>query len=313
MSDCKSVKEKDFHTARVERPCPLPLLEEKVGYQFKNESLLRQALHHRSFVAEHSGIESNERLEFLGDAVLGIIITDVLFRRWPDLPEGALAKARAAVVSSEFLAEAAARYQLGDFLALGKGEETSGGREKPSILADALEALIGALYLDGGIEAAKEFVIILVDGRLADAVTGEGSKDYKTRLQEASAQRWSQLPVYTVQAHGPDHAKHFEAEVVLNGISAGSGNGRSKKQAEQAAARAAWEILEQDCEAFGPRGRGQVEENNTVDVLVSPDSLQTEAVGAVFSKTGARLSPVVESDPVRTGTFIEEDADAGTA
>lgn len=219
----------------------LAALEAAIGYSFEDPALLRQALQHRSFVAENDGASSNERLEFLGDAVLGVIVTDELYRTWAHAPEGVLAKARAAVVSSENLAECAAAYDLGEHLALGKGEDQSGGREKPSILADAMEAVIGAVYLDGGVEAARRFVLEAVGHGLEDAVTGEGSKDFKTRLQELSAQVLSKLPSYTVEGRGPDHAKEFEAKVLLDGVVAGSGRGRSKKQAEQAAAREAWE------------------------------------------------------------------------
>ncbi|MBX7160311.1 MAG: ribonuclease III [Acidimicrobiia bacterium] len=219
----------------------LTVLEDAIGHRFADRALLEQALQHRSYVAENDGTRSNERLEFLGDAVLGVVVTDELYRTWSEAPEGTLAKARAAIVSSENLAEQSAQYGLGDHLALGKGEHQSGGREKPSILADAMEALIGAVYLDGGMDAARRFVLEAVGAGLEDAVTGEGSKDYKTRLQELSAQVLSKLPVYSVEARGPDHAKEFEAEVALDGEVAGRGWGRSKKQAEQAAARAAWE------------------------------------------------------------------------
>ncbi|MFN8104716.1 MAG: ribonuclease III [Acidimicrobiia bacterium] len=222
-------------------------LEESVGHRFAERTLLTLALQHRSYVAENDGTHSNERLEFLGDAVLGLVVTDELYRTWPDAPEGTLAKARAAVVSSDNLAECAAAYGLGAHLCLGKGEHLSGGREKPSILADAMEAVIGAVYLDGGMDAARRFVLEAVGEGLEDAVTGEGSKDYKTRLQELSAQVLSQLPAYVVDGRGPDHAKEFEAKVLLEGSVAGTGWGRSKKQAEQAAARDAWE---------SPRGAG---------------------------------------------------------
>lgn len=219
----------------------LGALEAAIGHCFDDAGLLRQALQHRSFVAENFGASSNERLEFLGDAVLGVVVTDELYRTWVDAPEGVLAKARAAVVSSENLAECATAYGLGAHLALGKGEDQSGGREKPSILADAMEAVIGAVYLDGGMGAARRFILDAVGAGLEDAVTGEGSKDFKTRLQELSAQVLSRLPSYSVEGRGPDHAKEFEATVLLDGVVAGSGRGRSKKQAEQAAAREAWE------------------------------------------------------------------------
>ncbi len=216
-------------------------LEVTIGYRFSQRSFLLNALAHRSWVAEHPETESNERLEFLGDAVLGMVVTDALYSRWPDLAEGVLAKARSALVSAEFLADAAFKLDLGSFVLLGKGEAVSGGREKPSIVADAIEALIGAIYLDGGLDAATPFVLSLVSDELDEAVSGEGSRDFKTRLQERSVAFWGELPVYATLAHGPDHAKRFEASVTIGGELIGRGEGRSKKQAEQDAARNVWE------------------------------------------------------------------------
>jgi ribonuclease-3 len=186
---------------------------------------------------------SNERLEFLGDAVLGLIVTDFLFRTYPDLPEGELAKVRASVVNSAALAEVAASLDIGAALLLGKGEDQSGGREKPSILADAMEAVIGAVYLDGGWQAADELVMGLLGNRIEEAAAGPGGQDYKTRLQELSAHEFEHLPRYEVHDEGPDHAKRFFASVYLGGDVQGRGEGRSKKQAEQAAARVAWLAL----------------------------------------------------------------------
>ena len=198
---------------------------------------------HRSWCAEHPGEQSNERLEFLGDAVLGLIVTAHVFRTYPHLPEGQLAQLRASVVNAAALAEAAESLGIGPFLLLGKGENASSGREKPTILADALEALIGAVYLDGGWDAAAELVMRLLGERISDAAAGPGSSDYKTRLQELSAHRFDELPRYDVHGAGPDHAKSFTATVFLRGRQMGMGQGRSKKQAEQAAAREAWESL----------------------------------------------------------------------
>jgi len=198
---------------------------------------------HRSWCAETGGHESNERLEFLGDAVLGLVVTDHVFRTYPALPEGHLAQVRAAVVNAGALAEVAEELELGRALLLGKGEHASGGREKPSILADAMEAVIGSVYLDGGWEAADTLVMGLLGGRIAEAAAGPGGHDFKTRLQELAARRDDQLPRYEVSGEGPDHARHFTAVVHLAGRPAGSGEGRSKKQAEQAAARAAWEAI----------------------------------------------------------------------
>lgn len=202
-----------------------------------------QALAHRSWCAEHPGTRSNERLEFLGDAVLGLVVTSHLFRTYPDLPEGELAKVRASLVSSAALAEVAAELRIGDAMLLGKGENASGGREKPSILADATEALIGAVYLEGGWEAAETMVMKLLGDRIASAAAGPGGQDYKTRLQELCARTFDHLPVYKVSDRGPDHAKQFDATVVVRSEVRGRGHGRSKKQAEQAAAKEAWEAL----------------------------------------------------------------------
>jgi ribonuclease-3 len=203
---------------------------------------------HRSWCAETPGVKSNERLEFLGDAVLGLVVTDHIFRTYPDLPEGELAKVRAAVVNAGALAELAAELELGRALHLGKGEDASGGREKPSILADAMEAVIGAVYIDGGYDAARSLIMGLLGDRIEEAAAGPGGQDFKTRLQELAARRFDQLPHYTVDDEGPDHAKRFFATVRIAGDVRGSGEGRSKKQAEQAAARVAWEALQLEAE-----------------------------------------------------------------
>jgi len=210
---------------------------------FADPSFLERAMAHRSWCAETPGAESNERLEFLGDAVLGLVVTDHLYRTYPSLPEGELAKVRASVVNSEALAEIAAALRLGDALSLGKGEDASGGREKPSILADAMEAVIGATYLDGGWAAAAELVMRLLGDRIEEAAAGPGGQDHKTRLQELAARKFDQLPRYEVVDDGPDHAKRFFATVALGGVVHGRGEGRSKKQAEQGAARQAWQAL----------------------------------------------------------------------
>jgi ribonuclease III len=198
---------------------------------------------HRSWCAEHAGWASNERLEFLGDSVLGIIVTDHLFRTYPELPEGSLAKVRASVVSAAALSEVAIELRLGDALLLGKGEDGSGGREKPSILADALEAVIGVVYIEAGPVAASTLVLHLMLDRITEAASGPGGQDYKTRLQELAARVLDAAPRYDVLDDGPDHAKRFFASVRVDGEVHGRGEGRSKKQAEQAAARDAWEKL----------------------------------------------------------------------
>jgi ribonuclease-3 len=218
-------------------------LARRLPRPFVDPDLFGRALAHRSWCAETPDTLSNERLEFLGDAVLGLIVTDHVYRTYPDLPEGELAKVRATVVSAAALAEVAAELDLGDAVLLGRGEDASGGREKPSILADAMEAVIGAVYLDGGWEAASELVLGLLGERIAAAAAGPGGQDYKTRLQELAARSFEALPEYQVVDEGPDHAKRFFATVVLGGEPRGDGEGRSKKQAEQAAARRAWEAL----------------------------------------------------------------------
>jgi ribonuclease-3 len=231
-------------------------LSEKLGRQFSNPELLARAMAHRSWCAENPGNLSNERLEFLGDAVLGLVVTAHVYRLYPDLPEGHLAQVRASVVNAATLAEAAEELEIGPALLLGKGENASSGREKPTILADAMEAVIGAVYLDGGWEAAETLVLGVLGDRIREAAAGPGASDYKTRLQELAAHRFDELPRYDVQGDGPDHAKHFTATVLLRGRALGSGQGRSKKQAEQAAARIAWAALAAEHAGFVDDGAG---------------------------------------------------------
>jgi ribonuclease III len=196
---------------------------------------------HRSWCAEHPGHPSNERLEFLGDAVLGVVVTDHVYRVYPDLDEGALTEIRKTVVNSVALAEVAEGLGVGEHLLLGKGEELSGGREKPSILADAMEAIIGATFLAEGMEAATQLVLAVLGAKLATAPS-DGA-DHKSRLQELSAHLFGQPPRYEVEATGPDHARTFFVTATVDGVAYGKGEGRSKKQAEQAAARHAVEAL----------------------------------------------------------------------
>ena len=222
------------------------LLEAALGHEFTEPAYLAQALVHRSYCAEHPEAESNERMEFLGDAVLGLSVTVHVYDEYPDLPEGELAKLRASVVNAEVLAAVALEIDLGPALQLGKGEDASGGRTKPSILADAVEAVIAAVYLDGGWDAADRLVLKLVGDRIRQGASGPGDDDYKTRLQELAAQRFDQLPRYQIRAEGPEHSKRFFAVVVIAGVTRGEGEGRSKKHAEQAAARAAWRALAEE-------------------------------------------------------------------
>ena len=205
--------------------------------------LLLLALTHRSFAYENGGIPTNERLEFLGDSILGQAVTVRLFTDHPELDEGELAKRRASLVSSAALAEVARTVGLGPFIRLGRGETMTGGADKPSILADTVEAIIGAVYLDRGGEVATEFVLRLIGPLRADTDRFGAAMDPKTSLQEIAARRGAAAPVYTVTESGPDHSKHFVATVVVGDLVTASGEGSSKKQAEMAAALEAWTDL----------------------------------------------------------------------
>jgi ribonuclease-3 len=205
--------------------------------------LLDRALMHRSYAYENGGLPTNERLEFLGDSVLGLIVTDTLFRSYPDLPEGQLAKLRAAVVNMRALAGVARGLDLGAYVRLGKGEEGTGGRDKSSILADTLEAVIGAVYLDKGLTLADELVHRLFDPLIARAARLGAGLDWKTSLQELTAELNLGVPEYHVEESGPDHQKFFRAFVRIGSQTYGQGEGRSKKEAEQQAAEAAWTAI----------------------------------------------------------------------
>jgi len=212
----------------------------RLGRTFDDEALLVQALSHRSWCAEAGGLPSNERLEFLGDAVLGLVVAEHCYRTYPDMPEGALAKVRADVVNTAVLAAVALELDLGPALLLGRGEDSSGGRAKPSILANAVEAVIAAVYLDGGFETATGFVLRLLGDRIEEAAAGPGADDFKTRLQEMVVRQVGKLPLYEVAGTGPDHDRRYTATVLVGGTVVGEGEGRSKKDAEQAAAHAAF-------------------------------------------------------------------------
>ena len=219
-------------------------LETAIGYRFRNVQLLQNALTHSSYANErwHNSLLSNERLEFLGDSVLGMLVAEYLYKTFPDRPEGELTRMRADMVCEHTLATVANRIGLGDHLLLGHGEERLGGRSRESILADATESVIAACFLDGGLTAAEQFVkqYILVEV----PVSRPNNMDYKTALQELVQQRKNQVLSYTlVGQSGPDHDKQFDVEVSLNGNVVGSGSGRSKKRAEQMAAKAAMEKL----------------------------------------------------------------------
>lgn len=224
----------------------LGALEQRLGYTFRDRDLLRRALSHRSWVAESDDVVSNERLEFLGDAVLGWVVADLVYRRFADLAEGALTDLRKSVVNATALAEVAAEMRLGEHLLLGRGEDAAGGRQKVSILSDAIEAVFGAVYLDGGTGAAFDLIERLFIARLEVAVGTLDRLDFKSTLQELTAQRGLDAPDYEVTSTGPDHDKSFTARVLVGGDLVGEGTGRSKKAAEQAAAGDAFARLTAD-------------------------------------------------------------------
>ncbi|MFG3657899.1 ribonuclease III [Streptomyces sp. NPDC047706] len=218
------------------------LLEGRLGYKVESALLVR-ALTHRSYAYENGGLPTNERLEFLGDSVLGLVVTDTLYRTHPDLPEGQLAKLRAAVVNSRALADVGRTLDLGAFIRLGRGEEGTGGRDKASILADTLEAVIGAVYLDQGLDSAAELVHRLFDPLIEKSSNLGAGLDWKTSLQELTATEGLGVPEYLVTETGPDHEKTFTAAARVGGVSYGTGTGRSKKEAEQQAAESAWRSI----------------------------------------------------------------------
>jgi ribonuclease-3 len=220
--------------------------QKDLGISFHQESLLEQAFVHLSYLNENPGFArpSNERLEFLGDAILNFIVTEKLYEEFPQLPEGELTEIRAALVCRDTLAELASSLKLGDWLLLGRGEEANGGRAKESNLANAIEALIGALYLDQGIAKARRFILRQLKRELEKIKAGKIPPNYKALVQELIQGQKKPTPVYRlVEATGPDHSKQFTAEILVEGEALGKGVGKSKKVAESQAARAAWEKL----------------------------------------------------------------------
>jgi ribonuclease-3 len=211
-------------------------LAERLGHGFADWSLLHQALSHRSWCAERDDAPSNERLEFLGDAVLGLVVAAHCYDAYPEFAEGELAKVRSAVVNARVLAQVAEELGVGEVLLLGKGEEASGGRRKGSLLADATEALIGAVYLDAGWAPARALILGLLAERIERAAAEPNDFDHKSRLQEASVRRGEGVPLYEVEGSGPDHGRRYRAQVFVGGDRRGAGEGTSKKDAEQAAA-----------------------------------------------------------------------------
>ena len=226
----------------------LSQLSARLGYAFTNISLLETAMHHRSWNAENDGGESNERLEFLGDAVLGWVVADIVYSQHSDLPEGKLTDLRKSVVNANALAEVAMDLGIGEYLMLGKGEDTAGGREKTSILSDALEAVIGAVYIDAGPQATHDVVSALMGKRIVDAVGGLDRLDAKTRLQELASKLEAHIH-YKVEDEGPDHEKMFFATVFVGDRELGYGEGKSKKAAEQIAAEIACDVLNSELPA----------------------------------------------------------------
>ena len=215
-------------------------LREALGEPVLDAELLERALTHRSYAYENGGLPTNERLEFLGDSVLGVVVTETLYRIHPDLSEGHLAKLRAAVVNARALAGVGRKIGLGSFIKLGRGEDTTGGREKASILSDTVEAVIGAVHLSGGLEASAVVVHLLFDPLIEAASALGAGLDWKTSLQELSAEHGLGVPEYLISDEGPDHMKTFTAQVRVGDHRYGNGVGRSKKEAEQAAAETAY-------------------------------------------------------------------------
>ena len=257
--------------------------------------LLERALTHRSFAYENGGLPTNERLEFLGDSVLGLIVTDTLFREYPDLPEGQLAKLRAAVVNMRALAGVARGLQLGSYVRLGKGEEGTGGRDKSSILADTLEAVLGAVYIDRGLAEADALVHRLFDPVIARSARLGAGLDWKTSLQELTAAEMLGVPEYHVDESGPDHQKSFHASVRIGGQTYGQGEGRSKKEAEQQAAEAAWNAITEGISAAAAAKAG------------------SDSSGAAEANAAARNAGATSAGDAGSGTASAGTANAGTA
>ncbi|WP_422770886.1 ribonuclease III [Plantactinospora sp. WMMC1484] len=265
-------------TKEKRRRPPITHLEAAFGVALDPE-LLERALTHRSFAYENGGLPTNERLEFLGDSVLGVVITTALFHNHPDLPEGQLAKLRASVVNMRALADVARRLGpagLGPYLLLGKGEESTGGRDKASILADTLEALLGAIYLQYGLDTVAIVIHRLFDPLMAESAGRGAALDWKTSLQELTAALALGVPEYRIDEAGPDHAKTFTAWVVVAGRKYGGADGRSKKEAEQRAAEAAWRTLS---------------EQQNASVVAAASSETSGATGAPTTPAAAPAEP----------------------
>lgn len=216
-----------------------------------SDELITLALTHRSFAYESGGLPTNERLEFLGDSVIGLVITEELYQRFPDLDESRLSPLRSGVVSTRALADVARKLRLGESLRLGKGEEVTGGRDKSSILADALEALFGAIYVEHGLDGAKRAIVSMMSSAIDESLSRGVMLDGKTALQELLAARGLGVPEYEIAESGPDHAKEFQATAIVSGSRVSVGRGRSKREAEQEAARIAYEVLIESKDSSG--------------------------------------------------------------
>ncbi len=241
---------------------------------------LERALTHRSYAYEHDNPPTNERLEFLGDSVLGLVVTDTLFRGYPNLPEGQLAKLRAAVVQMGALAEVARELNLGAYVRLGRGEQVTGGRDKPSILADTLEAVIGAVYIDCGLPEASGLVHRLFDPVIDRSARLGAGLDWKTSLQELTAGELLGVPEYQVEESGPDHQKSFRATVRIGGRVLGSGEGRTKKAAEQQAAEMAWTTITAEAAAQAAPPASEAGNPDDPDTTDEPEDNRGEAAGS---------------------------------
>lgn len=241
-----------------ERHAALKKLQENLDYYFMDPDLLDNALIHRSFINENPALclRDNERLEFLGDTVIGLCTSDILMKQYPDYTEGQLSKMRASIVNEHSLADLAGKHAIGDFLLLGKGEENSGGRMKTSILSNAFEAVIAAIYLDSGFEEACEFIKRVFAPLIVEETGTSIYRDYKTALQEICQDRFKDTPKYTLTAEsGPDHNKVFEISLSVAGIVTTTGTGKSKKEAEQQAAKKALEALRKNENGIGSGGK----------------------------------------------------------
>jgi ribonuclease-3 len=285
-----------------------------LGVELEGE-LVVLALTHRSYAYENGGLPTNERLEFLGDSVLGVIITDVLYRTHPDLPEGRLAKLRASVVNMHALAGVGRRIGLGQQLRLGRGEEMTGGRDKSSIVADAVEAVIGAVYLQHGLDTTRQVIHRLFTDLLTAAPQLGAGLDWKTSLQELSAERGLGVPEYRVSEEGPDHAKLFAAQVILGGLPRGAGSGRTKKEAEQNAASAAYTSLHSvSTDGNGsPDGTGSTDGNGLAGAEVKDTPVAPTPTGSPMADSAAVEPIAVAPGAVAPGAVESVSAESRSA